>query len=219
MAYRLWIAFAMIWAGLPSILSAAGADAARLPVSVTVSVFNDARVPALVLEAAQRRAQAVFEQAGIALTWLDCGVPGKWRRERGCLNVAFPEHFSVRLVEGRKAVSADTYGQSYLNEQGEGNYANVYVTPLESSKALCLIKEGDLLGYVVVHELGHLLLGKDSHSAQGLMRAKWQVVELQEAGLGTLAFTSGEAELMRSRYVAARMAHGDANVVAAALAK
>lgn len=221
MAKRLWIGLAMIWMGIPVVSSpaAAGPDVRLTQVRVTVSVFNDARVAPLVLEAAQQRAQEVFDRAGIKLTWLDCGVPGKWHAQIGCLDVAFPEHLSVRLVEGRKALPTDIYGQSYLNERGEGNYANVYVTPLESSKALSLVKEGDLLGYVVAHELGHLLLGKDSHSPQGLMRARWQVVELQEAGLGTLAFTSGEAELMRSRYMSVKMRHLEAASFASATGK
>ena len=215
MAKKLCFALAVIGAALPSLLVAGTPDAKVPPVSVTVSVFNDARVPSFVLEAARQRAQAVFQKAGISLTWLDCGEPGNWHSDRGCLGVAFPEHLSVRLVEGRKAVSADIYGQSYLNEKGEGNYASVFAVALASSKALCLVKEGDLLGYVVVHELGHLLLGQDSHSTQGLMRARWEVSELHEARLGTLRFTAGEAQLMRSRYRSAKNAHIEAASLAA----
>jgi hypothetical protein len=103
-------------------------------------------------------------------------------------------------VAGKKAVSPETFGQSFLTERGEGNYASVYVERLSSSKALDLVNEGDLLGYVVVHELGHLLLGKDSHSTDGLMRAKWEVAELREAAKGKLLFTRNETELMRVRY-------------------
>jgi len=215
MAKKLCIVLAVIWAMLPSVLVAGGPERKVPPVSVTVSVFNDARVPPLVLQAARQRAEAVFEKAGISLVWLDCGEPGNWLSDRGCLSVAFPEHLSVRLVEGRKAISADIYGQSYLDEKGQGSYASVFATPLASSKALCLVKEGDLLGYVVVHELGHLLLGQDSHSFQGLMRARWEVVELEEAGLGRLGFTAAEAQLMRSRYWSAKITHVEAASLAA----
>jgi len=187
---------------LPSVVGAAP-DTHSTPVSLTVSIFNDAGVPAAVLQQAESRARGVLSDAGVSLTWLDCGVPGHWRAELGCQAIAFPTHFSVRLVAGRKAVSDDTFGQSYLNKRGEGSYANVYVTPLSSAKALSLIKEGDLLGYVVAHELGHLLLGKESHSAGGLMRARWEVAELQEGSRGNLLFSRGEAEKIRSRYLAA----------------
>jgi len=187
---------------LPPVVVAAP-DTHRTPVSLTVSIFNDADVPASVLQQAESRARAVMSDAGVSLTWLDCGVPGQRRAELGCLAMAFPAHFSVRLVAGRKAVSDDTFGQSYLNERGEGNYTNVYIAPLRSAKALMVIEEGDLLGYVVAHELGHLLLGKGSHSAGGLMKARWEVAELQEGALGKLLFSRCEMEKIRTRYLAA----------------
>ena len=171
-------------------------DAIRLK----VSVFNDALVPQSVLRAAELRAQAVFAEAGVALTWLDCGTPGHWHAELGCQDVVFPTHLSVRLVTGRPIGSGDIFGQSFLNEQGQGNYANVYLTPLSSARALGVVGEGDLLGFVVVHELGHLLLGKNSHSGEGLMRAKWEIAELREAARGNLLFTQSETEQMRMRY-------------------
>jgi len=145
---------------LPPVVGAAP-DTHSTSVSLTVSIFNDAGVPASVLQQAESRARAVMSSAGVSLTWLDCGVPRRWRAELGCQAIAFPTHFSVRLVAGRKAVSDDTFGQSYLNERGEGNYAYVYVTPLSSAKALAVIKEGDLLGYVVAHELGQSASGKE----------------------------------------------------------
>jgi hypothetical protein len=187
---------------LPPVVGAAP-DTHSTPVSLTVSIFNDADVPVSVLQQAESRARAVMSGAGVSLTWLDCGTPRRWRAELGCQAIAFPTHSSVRLVAGRKAVSDDTFGQSYLNERGEGNYAYVYVTPLRSAKALAVIKEGDLLGYVVAHELGHLLLGKESHSARGLMKARWEVAELRDGALGNLLFSRGEMEKIRSRYLAA----------------
>ena len=183
--------------------ASAGPDTHAGAIHLTVSVFNDALVPPSVLGEAERRAQSVFEDAGVSLTWLDCGTPGNWRTELGCRQVSFPSHLSVRLVAGKKAASDDVFGQSFLNEQGQGNYAYVYLTPLSSAKALQLLGEGDLLGYIVVHELGHLLLGKNSHSAEGLMRARWEVAELRDAARGNLSFSKSEADGMRARYLSA----------------
>jgi len=197
-----WMAVAAFLCGILSQPVAAGPEA-RPEVRLKVSVFNDATIAQPVLTAAKARAEAVFGEAGISLTWLDCGVPGLWHRELGCQEVAFPTHLSVRLVAGRKSVSEDTFGQSYLDEHGEGNYANVYLAQLSRSRAAELIGEGDLLGLVVVHELGHLLLGRDSHSSAGLMRARWTAAELQEAAKGNLLFTKSEAGRMRVRYLSA----------------
>jgi len=196
-------ALGWLFIGVLSPVVGASPDTHTPPVSLTVSIFNDADLPASVLQQAESRARAVMSNAGVSLTWLDCGVPGQWRTELGCQAVVFPTHFSVRLVAGRKAPSDDIFGQAYLNERGEGNYANVYVTLLSSAKALSVIKEGDLLGYVVTHELGHLLLGKESHSAGGLMRARWEVAQLQQGARGNLLFSRDETEKIRSRYLAA----------------
>jgi hypothetical protein len=201
MERKCWMAVAAILAVL---LFAPGGGARPAPrqriIRLKVSVFNDAQIPTSVLTEAEARAQVVFEQAGVELTWLDCGTPGNWHQGLGCEEMAFPTHLSVRLVTSRKTGSDDIFGQSFLNQQGEGNYAKVYLTPLSSAKARELIPEGDLLGYVVVHEIGHLLLGKNSHSADGLMRAKWEVSELREAARGKLLFTSSESEQMRARF-------------------
>lgn len=200
---KLWLATAILASLAFALRVDAGPNKHPGVIHLKVSVFNDAQIPQSVLRAAEARTQTVFAESGITLTWLDCGTPGNWHTELGCQDVSFPTHLSVRLVAGKKAVSQDTFGQSYLNEQGEGNYANVYAATLSSAKALEVIREGDLLGYVVVHELGHLLLGKNSHSAEGLMRAKWEVAELREAARGNLLFSKSEAERMHAKYLSA----------------
>jgi hypothetical protein len=173
--------------------------------SLTVSVFNDAEIPPPVLRTARTRAEAVFEEAGIALTWLDCGTPGHWVTDIGCGRVIYPTHLSVRLVTDRRQRSKDIFGESFLDDRGEGNYACVYFAPVAAAKALAVVSLGELLGYIVVHELGHLLLGKDSHSSEGVMRPVWQFEDLQQAARGRLGFTSRQGERMRGRYLSASL--------------
>jgi hypothetical protein len=146
----------------------------------------------------------VLGEAGVWVNWLDCGTPDHWRTELGCSDLTFPTHLSVRLVAAGRGVSEDTFGQSFLNESGEGNYAYVYAAQVHSSKALNVVKEGDLLGYVIAHEMGHLLLGRDSHAAAGVMRARWEGAELRQAAHGQLSFTRVESERMRTRYLSAQ---------------
>jgi hypothetical protein len=182
----------------------AGPKPNETPVPLSISVFNDADVPAVVLGRARDRAMAVFAQAGVELTWLDCGTPARRVIHAGCAAIAYPTHFSIRLVENSVGVAQDAFGQSFQNERGEGNYANVYVGPLASSKALSVVNEGDLLGCVVAHEVGHLLLGVNSHSSRGLMRGFWRAEELYLAANGELMFSASETDRLRARYFAAR---------------
>jgi hypothetical protein len=171
------------------------------PVGLTVSVFNDAAVAPSVLDAARERATSILQQAGVSLNWMDCGAPGRRPLAAGCSAIAFPAHLSVRLVARAELTPEGTFGQSFLDAAGEGNYANVYVGPLMASSATGIVQTGDLLGFVIVHELGHLLLGQNSHSPSGLMAAVWQPSELREAARGNFCFTSGQAERIRARYL------------------
>jgi hypothetical protein len=54
-----------------------------------------------------------------------------------------------------------------------------------------------LLGQVLAHELGHLLLPSLEHSSQGLMHANWSDVDLRQVTDARLRFTEEEGQRMR----------------------
>ena len=56
-----------------------------------------------------------------------------------------------------------------------------------------------MLGHVMAHELGHLLLPHGAHSLAGVMRGAWDGTQAKQATLGRLTFTSAEAALIRDR--------------------
>jgi hypothetical protein len=171
-------------------------------VSLTVSVFNDANVAPLVLSEARDRATEILRHSGITLTWLDCGSPADPMVNPRCRGISFPEHLSVRLVHKFSPLKERIFGQSFQNAAGEGSYVLVYFAALAVFKPATAVSTGNLLGCVVAHELGHLLLGNASHSANGLMSAVWQDPELRLAANGDLLFTNNEADRMRFRYIA-----------------
>jgi hypothetical protein len=59
-----------------------------------------------------------------------------------------------------------------------------------------------ILGDLMAHELGHLLLGQPGHSVAGIMRAQWQTRELQRAVEGTLFFLPEQAQTIRAQVLA-----------------
>ena len=67
------------------------------------------------------------------------------------------------------------------------------------------LEEADLLGSVMAHEVGHLLLGRNSHSSYGLMNGDWTRAELQKIGEGALVFVGAEKKKVR-RGAEARLA-------------
>ncbi len=91
-------------------------------------------------------------------------------------------------------------GISFLSEGGYGCYADVFYGPmlklqLETSTRVALI-----LGHAMAHELGHLLLGTNSHSRDGLMAARWNRDDLARAARGDLLFGPEESRRMKSQF-------------------
>ncbi|HEY1422965.1 MAG TPA: hypothetical protein VGF20_05895 [Candidatus Acidoferrum sp.] len=169
---------------------------------LTVSIFNDAEVPPSVLAEAESRASFVLRRARLDVSWMDCGFPGNRVSGPGCNSIAFPQHLSLRLVSTHGGLTQDTFGQAYQNAAGEGAYVVVYFGILSASKVATTMHSGDLLGLVIAHELGHLLLGLQSHSATGLMSPVWQADEIHQAARGNLFFTDAQQGRIRSRYFA-----------------
>ena len=172
-------------------------------VSLTVSVFNDAGVEPSVWLQAQGRATEIMRRSGISLTWLDCGSPVSRMPDPNCIAISYPTHLSVRVVPKVSPVKGDIFGQSFQDAAGEGNYVLVYYASIQAFRAATTVPAGELLGCVVAHELGHLLLGTASHSSTGLMSAVWQDPELRQVVRGNLLFTGDEGEHIRFRFAAA----------------
>jgi hypothetical protein len=56
-----------------------------------------------------------------------------------------------------------------------------------------------MLGHVIAHELGHLLLPHGGHSVGGVMRAEWDPAQVMSAARGILTFTPDQAGMIRER--------------------
>ncbi len=171
--------------------------------NLTVSVFNDAGVEPSVWLQAQGRATEIMRRSGISLTWLDCGSPASRTPDPNCSAISYPTHLSVRVVPKISPVEGHIFGQTFQDAAGEWNYALVYYASIKAFRAATAVPAGELLGCVVAHELGHLLLGTASHSSTGLMSAVWQDPELRQVVRGNLLFTGDEGEHIRFRFAAA----------------
>jgi len=72
----------------------------------------------------------------------------------------------------RQGAGSDIFGSALQPaNDGFGVIADVYA---DRVRELAGGREAEVvLGRVITHELGHLLLGKNAHSAAGIMRAGW----------------------------------------------
>ena len=154
--------------------------------------------PAMVVDA-ESAAGRIFSAAGLELEWINCGDSNEPASvAQHCTEVTYPTHLQLRILFRPRNLTASTLGISYLDEKGSGCYSEIFATQADDL-ALDSWFRAVLLGHVMAHEIGHLLLGTNSHSPLGLMRAHWEAVDLERAAKGQLLFTAQESERMKRR--------------------
>jgi hypothetical protein len=195
-----------------------GPETSASAASVTISVYDDAKIGLNAMLQAEETATFVFRRAGIEAHWLNCTVGGKLMHPKGdCGKAVFPTNLQVRIVKRSRNLNPGTLGISYLSTDGIGCYSEVFLKPAEILSQTFPVATATLLGDAAAHEIAHLLLGTKSHTAMGIMRAHWQREDLVAAGQGSMHFDLSEAERMRERLSGTGMAHAGGGLVTARL--
>ena len=178
---------------------------------IEIHVYNYSAVSAEALSRAGLENVRIFGQIGIAIIWLVCPLITSQEevRDEGCALPDAPTKLTVRLfsnsVANRGRIGPDVFGYALLpGDEGFGLAANVYADRIQKppDEGECA---GVILGRVIAHELGHLLLGKHAHSAAGIMHTPWSIEDLKLHRGGVMLFLAGEGKKIRAQ-VLARMA-------------
>jgi hypothetical protein len=64
---------------------------------------------------------------------------------------------------------------------------------------------GIILGHILAHEIGHVLLGTDTHATAGLMKPGWNSRDLGAMLSSRLEFSSLHSEMIRKNLIAGRL--------------
>ena len=177
---------------------------------IQVFVYNYAGVSSETLARAEREAARIYSRTGIETEWLDCPLtPDQAAQFPACQLQPSPARLALRILSRpmaeRIGLSQATFGSALLPEDGGfGMTAQVCAHCCEELAKGDQTLHAAVLGHVMAHELGHLLLGIGSHGATGLMHVPWHHKELENVAQGSLLFTSSEGEKMR-RQVSARL--------------
>lgn len=186
--------------GLTLCLCPAVVEATSQPLAgkLTVAVHDHAGVSADTLADAERMAEAIFREAGLEVQLVDCEpAPERTRAERACTTPQFPNYLQLTIAGRSTSLKDSALGVAYLGADGTGCYTDVFLKPTEEVRQRVPLRVGVLLGHVMAHEIAHLLLGRDSHSTTGIMRAHWTDQDLENAGKHALRFTQSQATIMR----------------------
>jgi hypothetical protein len=184
--------------GFVCVLLFSGAARALPLTRVEIAIRNDARIPESVLAQAAQEASRIFRQAGVDTAWIVCHSSNEGTSTQpNCLSPGDLTHLSLRIVPWSSQIGDSTFGVAFLSEEGMGAYSDVFYPLVEKLHSDCDASLSRVLGHVMAHEIGHLLLGLRSHSALGIMQPQWRGEALRRIGMGTLLFTAEQARCMR----------------------
>ena len=174
---------------------------------VNVSVFSDVPIPEQVLELAEQGASQIFSSAGVVVVWINCVHGPGTTPDQVCSRPYGPRDLVLRITSHVSSATSDAaFGVAWLDADGSGRYADVFWTRAQELRTNSDADLGRILGSVMAHEVGHLLLGANSHSMTGLMQARWRGGELHRVAMGSLLFSPEQGERMRAHLSSAGIA-------------
>jgi len=164
---------------------------------VVVSVYNDAKMSMKDLTGAESWASNILWQAGLDLVWRNCGHGvGHITRQVDCDS---PGRIALRIIPGAAHPTQDSiFGVAFLASDGTGKYGDVFYQPAVKLHTESGVRLDNIMGGVVAHEIGHLLLGSHAHASAGIMRPQWRGEDLHKLVKGKLLFTVEQAAQMRT---------------------
>lgn len=175
---------------------------------LTVGIHNYAGVTQATLTDGQEQATQIFGRVRITLRWLDCPPSNEHTDKfRACGQVMPSGGVFLKVLPERMAARIG------LPERNFGVaipplVAFVFYQRIQNLAKGRGLLESAVLGLVMAHELGHLLLGTDSHSADGIMSESLLHGAFREAEKGLFPFfTAKQAQRMRSRLLERKPSH------------
>ena len=161
-----------------------------------VRVNNYTQASPSIVAKAEREAGRILGEAGLRLVWLDCPMKhygGVHVQQNPCLEPLEATDIVLRVLSER---TQNKFQDTVFGFAVVPIFASVYYdSALRSAK-----RDNDefevpvILGCVIAHELGHLLLGSNSHSGSGVMQPQWGRKQVKQALTGGLLFTHEQSK-------------------------
>jgi hypothetical protein len=166
----------------------------RLDSGITILVYDYAGVRADTLLKSEQETSRVFRHSGIDIIWRHCRMPGASVPldcpDPGPMTPALRLVPRFQLVGDR--VHADAMGYS------TGDFATVSVEFAERLDESGVARLPEILGHIMAHEIGHLLLPGGRHSVSGIMKARWRSDDWRLVCQGELNFAPEQSRFLRA---------------------
>jgi hypothetical protein len=169
---------------------------------ITLRMYNYA-VSRGLLARAEDEASAILNQAGLGVAWVDCPLSiSDLVNYPACQEPMGTADFVVKILSARGAdqflMNQEVMGQALQCARDQiGCSVYIFHRDLQEEARNAGATESQLLGHALAHEIGHLVLGPNSHTAIGVMRAQWRHQDLQTIAKAYLFFTDQQSRRIR----------------------
>lgn len=188
-----WVSACLVCCALLSAGVSAGAGVGVIQAEVTVRLINQHDELQPVLGLAQAAAEGLYRRAGVRIRW----VGGQPQDGHAAFTVVISAAATSPVA---RSVTPDVLGMAMPGDgRTRGTLARVFgdrVAAFATAQGLHL---GSLLGCVIAHELGHLLLPLNAHASVGIMQPVWRARALPPHAPGVPGFLPWQADLLRQR--------------------
>ena len=161
---------------------------------MNVAICNLGGVSEPVVARAKSETDQVYQSAGVSIAWRTC------EEFTAVASKESAPWFVIRLRNDKPpktvgSTSLDVMGKAFVEDRG-GSMADAYYQGVRATAQLHDGDAGVLLGFVMAHELGHLLLGA-GHTPDGVMQAAWGDKQMYALRQRWLKFSEQCAERIR----------------------
>jgi hypothetical protein len=197
-----WLIFTFVVGSVPLL---AADDRTDTELAVTIQIHDYWHVSSQSLSRAREVVTAMYERIGVRTEWM--GVvqqseshPRSPRRD----SISRLPIAQVTLIiltpkmAARGHVEEGALGFAAVPEEGMGRIAYAIYDRVRDTAARAAMNEDDLLGFVMAHEIAHLMLPRGAHAEGGLMRGRWNVRDFQQTDVLKLGFSPEQANEIRS---------------------
>jgi hypothetical protein len=181
-------------------LVASATSVSAQTVALQVRVYDYSGLSAAALRAFTTNTQRILTEAGLSVEVDACpkvvATPCESR-------YGSSSQVAIRVVGAAPRSDRNArwqhLGQSIADHDG-GTYATVFLDLVQDEAAHTDLPRMLVLAYAAAHEVGHLLLGNDAHTAEGLMQAHWKNEDFQAMAQNRFQFSPRQAEELKRRY-------------------